>query len=50
MDTGPFADAALSASVPKERAVRNGRLIRNDTGVALIRIPSERILANTGTQ
>lgn len=42
MDTGSLADAALPTCMPEERAMRDGRLIRDDTGVSFIRIPSEK--------
>lgn len=38
-----FADAALPASVPKKRAVGEGRLIGYDASIAFVGIPSDHV-------
>lgn len=40
MNTGSFANATLSTSMPKEGSVCDGRLVGSDSSITLIRIPS----------
>jgi hypothetical protein len=41
MDTGSFADASFPAGVPEEGAMSDSRLVRCNTSVAFVRIPTK---------